>query len=73
MLVDAGYVVVKVDNRSATAISKKLANIIVKAYRRSRDSGFSGRCALAEKTDMGRSRASGRVGLELRRLDDADF
>ena len=30
MLVDAGYVVVKVDNRSATAISKKLENTIVK-------------------------------------------
>ncbi|MGH9968228.1 MAG: prolyl oligopeptidase family serine peptidase, partial [Pyrinomonadaceae bacterium] len=30
MLVDAGYVVVKVDNRSATAISKQLENTIVK-------------------------------------------
>jgi dipeptidyl-peptidase-4 len=30
MLVDAGYVVVKVDNRSATAISKKLENTVVK-------------------------------------------
>ncbi len=30
MLVDAGYVVVKVDNRSAMAISKKLENTIVK-------------------------------------------
>ena len=29
MLVDAGYVVVKVDNRSATAISKKLENTII--------------------------------------------
>lgn len=30
MLVDAGYVVVKVDNRSATAMSKKLENTVVK-------------------------------------------
>jgi dipeptidyl-peptidase-4 len=30
MLVDAGYVVVKVDNRSATAISKKLENTVLK-------------------------------------------
>ena len=30
MLVDAGYVIVKVDNRTATGISKKLENLIVK-------------------------------------------
>jgi len=30
MLVDAGYVVVKVDNRSATGISKKLENTVLK-------------------------------------------
>jgi dipeptidyl-peptidase-4 len=30
MLLDAGYVVVKVDNRTATGISKKLENLIVK-------------------------------------------
>ena len=30
MLVDAGYIVVKVDNRSATAISKQLENMVLK-------------------------------------------
>ena len=30
MLLEAGYVVVKVDNRSATGISKKLENTVVK-------------------------------------------
>ena len=29
MLLDAGYVVVKVDNRTATGISKQLENLIV--------------------------------------------
>jgi hypothetical protein len=72
LLLEAGYVVVKVDNRSATGISKTLENSIVKRVGEGETRDLVSAAALAEEAVVGRSRSLGSLGLEQWRVDDVE-
>ena len=72
LLLAEGYVVVKVDNRSATGISKTLENTVIGRLGEGEAADLVDAAKWLKAQSLGRSGTRRRLGLEQRRLHDAE-